>query len=272
MTFPTYEQAIQSGAPVELYEFEVGPNIYRYTSAPDDFVYLTKVYAAVQIVRSDVEESGELPKDAITITVPRDADIADRFRVAPPSDVVLVSIYRMHYDDPDADRRLFWTGRALNCEWKGAVADLSCESIYTALKRPGLRRLYQRQCPHVLYGGACGLLDTAWKTPVTLDTVSGITLTATAFGLQPDGYFAGGMVEWEAEPGRYERRGIKSHVGTTITLTHPVVGLEAGGTLDIWPGCDHSLATCDSKFSNSANYGGFPFVPNKNPFAGTNVY
>lgn len=272
MTFQTYEQAVQSGAPIELYEFEVGPTIYRYTSAPDDFVYLTKNFSAVQIVRGDVEESGELPKDALTVTVPRDAAIADEFRVAPPSDVVLLSIYRMHYDDPDGERKLFWTGRVLNCEWKGASADLTCESIYTALKRPGLRRLYQRQCPHVLYGTACGLLLTAWKLTTTLDTVSGTSLTAANFGLQADGYFAGGMIEWESEPGRYERRGIKSHIGTTITLTHPIVGIEAGASVDYWPGCDHSLTTCHSKFANRANYGGFPYVPKKNPFTGTNVY
>lgn len=272
MTFATYETSAQSGAPIELYEFEVGPTVYRYAAAADDVVYLTKTYSAVQLSRSDVEESGELPKDSVTITLPRSAAVPDLFRVAPPSDVVLLSIYRMHVDDPDNERKLFWTGRVLNCEWKGAIAELTCQSIYTALKRTGLRRLYQRQCPHVLYGPACGLVDTAYKATTTLATVSGITITAAVFGAQADGYYAGGMIEWEASPGRYERRGIKSHVGTALTMTHPIADLPAGATVAFWPGCDHSLATCHSKFANRANYGGFPYVPNKNPFTGTNVY
>jgi uncharacterized phage protein (TIGR02218 family) len=272
MTFAAEETSIQSGAPIEHFEFEVGPTVYRYTSAPDDQIYLTKTYDAVQIARSDVDESGDIPKDGITITVPRDAAIADEFRVAPPSVVILVNIYRFHNDDPDGERKLFWTGRVLNCEWKGAIADLTCESIYTALKRPGLRRLYQRMCPHVLYGSACGLNDTAYKSTITLATVAGTTLTSLDIDAQPDGYFAGGMIEWESSPGRFERRGIKSHIGDTVTLTHPVPGLEAGQAVSFWAGCDHSLATCDSKFSNSANYGGFPFVPKKNPFTGTNVF
>jgi uncharacterized phage protein (TIGR02218 family) len=272
MTFAADETSIQDGAPIEHFEFEVGPTIYRYTSGPDDFVYLTKTYKAVQIARSDVDESGDIPKDGITITVPRDAEIADEFRVAPPSEVILVNVYRLHYDDATVERKLFWTGRVLNCEWKGAIADLTCESIYTALKRPGLRRLYQRMCPHVLYGPACGLVDTVYKSTIVLDAVVGSTLNAAAIDAQPDGYFSGGMVEWESSPGRFERRGIKSHVGADVVLTHTIPGIEPGASVSFWPGCDHSLATCNSKFSNAVNYGGFPFVPQKNPFTGTNVF
>ena len=39
-----------------------------------------------------------------------------------------------------------------------------------------------------------------------------------------------------------------------------------GQTVDVFAGCDHSLAICESKFANVINYGGFPFVPIKNPF------
>ena len=46
-----------------------------------------------------------------------------------------------------------------------------------------------------------------------------------------------------------------------------------GSTVVVLAGCDHSVTTCDTKFntpedtqSNVINYGGFPFVPGKNPF------
>jgi hypothetical protein len=32
-------------------------------------------------------------------------------------------------------------------------------------------------------------------------------------------------------------------------------------------GCDHSVSTCAARFGNLANYGGFPFIPTKNPFS-----
>lgn len=272
MTFAAHETSIQSGAPIELYEFTVGPTRYRYTSAPDDYEFQTKIFEAVQIIRGAIEESGEIPKTVLTVNVPRDAAIADEFRVAPPSEVIVLDLYRMHYDDANLERVLFWTGRVLNCEWKGPTAELTCESFYTALRRAGLRRLYQRQCPHVLFGAACGLQDTAWKTPIVLTSASGTTVVGADFALQPDGYYSGGMLEFEASPGRFDRRAIREHVGDTITMTHPIVDLGPGATVDAWPGCDHTIGTCSTKFSNILNYGGFPYVPKKNPFSGTNVY
>ena len=45
-------------------------------------------------------------------------------------------------------------------------------------------------------------------------------------------------------------------------LAIPPIGLD----VDWFAGYDHSLAICESKSANVINYGGFPFVPIKNPF------
>ena len=45
-------------------------------------------------------------------------------------------------------------------------------------------------------------------------------------------------------------------------------GLKAGDAFEAYPGCDHTLATCAAKFGNQLNYGGFPYIPVKNPFTG----
>lgn len=273
MTFATYETSQQAGAPIELYEFTVGVQTYRYTSAPEDITYQTKIYQAFQLSRSAIEDTGELPKNQLTIEAQRDFPVSDLFRIAPPSDVVLLNIRRLHFDDPDLEPKLIWSGRVLNCEWTArSTCSLTCESFYTALKRRGLRRLYQRQCPHILYGTACGVANTAWKTTVIVTTASGLTVTSPAIDLLADGYFAGGYLEWESAPGVYERRAIRSHVGDAITLTHPVVGLAGGSEVDLFAGCDHSLATCGGKFGNTANYGGFPYVPKVNPFGGGSIF
>ena len=36
--------------------------------------------------------------------------------------------------------------------------------------------------------------------------------------------------------------------------------------IDLFAGCAHDLTTCDVKFDAVLDYGGFPFVPRKNPF------
>ncbi len=61
-------------------------------------------------------------------------------------------------------------------------------------------------------------------------------------------------------------------MGTRFTLTNFPLGLVAGMTLKAYPGDDHTLATCATKFDNVANYGGFPYFPEKNPFGGSPVY
>ena len=61
------------------------------------------------------------------------------------------------------------------------------------------------------------------------------------------------------------RRTGKAH---TIEIWFAAVG----DTIYLYPGCDRTLATCTAKFGNSANFGGFPFIPTKNPFGGSPIY
>src|SRR3546814_7797331 len=64
---------------------------------------------------------------------------------------------------------------------------------------------------------------------------------------------------------------IVDHVGTAITIQRMSYSLQqaidAGFPFDVilYPGCDHSRATCISKFNNLLNYGGYDFIPVKNP-------
>jgi hypothetical protein len=59
---------------------------------------------------------------------------------------------------------------------------------------------------------------------------------------------------------------ITTHVGDTITLTNAFRSLAQGNTITVSAGCAHTPEICKSKFGNAARYGGFAYVPNKNPF------
>lgn len=269
MTFNTYETSRQDGSPVELYDFSIGFTHYRYTSADRDLVFSGETFVKETLERTEFEETDDLARANITVTVPRTFPVAEEFRVAPPSYPILLNVWRIHVGD--TERKLVWAGRVLNATWEGVSASLHCESILTSMQRPGLRRLYQRQCPHVLYGNACGVSDVANRVVSAVFTASGTVVTVTAGDVSSvggDGYFDGGFVEAEVSPGVYGRRAIKTQVGDVLTLTHPIPGLTVGAVVDVYPGCDHTLATCHAKFANSANYGGFPYVPRKNPFGG----
>jgi uncharacterized phage protein (TIGR02218 family) len=139
------------------------------------------------------------------------------------------------------------------------------------LQRTGLRRLYQRHCPHVLYGGLCRASAVTHRVQGTVSGTSGTTVTVPAAAGVPAGHFSGGYATWSAG-GITEKRMIVSHAGESLTLASAPPGLAVGATVMLYPGCDHTLATCEAKFANSANFGGFPFIPTKNPFGGSPIY
>ena len=65
---------------------------------------------------------------------------------------------------------------------------------------------------------------------------------------------------------------IVGHNANAITVSAVPPGLAIGDAIYLYPGCDRTLNTCHAKFGNSANFGGFPFIPTKNPFGGSPIY
>lgn len=63
-------------------------------------------------------------------------------------------------------------------------------------------------------------------------------------------------------------RMILAHSGDSVTLSALLSGLAVGVAFEAFAGCDRTLATCQAKFGNAINFGGFPWIPAKNPFTG----
>ena len=63
------------------------------------------------------------------------------------------------------------------------------------------------------------------------------------------------------------RRAVISHSFGNLTLATPLLEpLPPGARVSLYAGCDKGLNTCKDKFANFNRYGGFPFIPIKNPF------
>ncbi len=78
-------------------------------------------------------------------------------------------------------------------------------------------------------------------------------------------HFVGGFCRFPAGS-LDDARLILAQSGDVLTLLIPFAENVLGSNIDLFAGCDRSLDTCDSKFAAVPNYGGFPFVPRKNPF------
>src|SRR5690606_41508896 len=102
MGYNNYEISEDQGSPVELYEFSFQGMTYYYTSGESDFEYNTRTYTAESIGRTEIEETGGLPKNDLTLTVPYNFPVALLFRLAAPSDVVYLLVRETHRSEATA--------------------------------------------------------------------------------------------------------------------------------------------------------------------------
>ncbi len=275
MTNIAQEQSIESGSPLELYDIVLGVTHWRYTSSDTNYIeqITGNVYKALPINRPNLIYSADYGKTSLDLEFDKSALFLEVFRVSAPSGVVSVTIKRVQRNDSAHEVIVVWKGRILNIEWTQSVAKATCESIRSSVQRFGLRRCFQLQCPHVLYSTACGATKALFEV---LSEVSVITnnIIHVAGAVGTVGKFAGGYAQWtNAETLATERRMISTDDGSgNLTLVGKPLGLVIGIEIRVYPGCDHTLDTCEAKFANSANYGGFPYTPPKNPFSGDPVY
>lgn len=272
MTYDARERSSDQARPVELYEFRRGALVWRYTTADRDYTQDFQLYQRAAIRRSGIEQGSELNRSNLRLTVDAALDLLEQYRAGPTMDPVTLTLRQVHEGDGQAV--VIWTGRILSvAPWRNGQADLVLEPVYTALRRNGLRRMYQRQCPHVLYSGACGVNPAQFRVEGVVGGISGAEVTVGAAATFPVGWFDGGILEWEVAPATYERRFIIAHSGATLTLQTQPLGLQFGGAVRLLPGCDHSTTNCGQKFGNLPNYGGMPYLGgDKNPFGADPIY
>ncbi len=275
MPYQEIEESSHSGSPVELYTFSRGVQEWRYTSFSEDITFNNKNYTAAPIERGKIEATPDLGKVNLKIQTVRTLDFLTQYIASSPSDVINLVVTRFHLGDTDSTTP--WRGRVTNVRFEEVEATITCQPIYTAVKRPGLRRVYQSSCPHVLYNSPCNIIQTNYTTSAQVSAVGGNTITSPSFIINNANFgpewFTGGMVLFTGN-GVNDRRFITDHNNSTgtITVSLPFTDLTVGDTVSAFPGCDHTTVTCKGKFNNLNNYGGFPYIPDKNPMDGTPIF
>ena len=265
MTYSAKDLSAQSGEPELRFLFVQGVTEYRYTNRPYIVSDSNETWLPSSIENTEVNQSNELAKDPVKITLPRDNTLADSFLAGSPDEITTVTIFRLHEGTAPV---AYWKGRVAGSSISGDAVTLNCENIFTSMRRTGLRARYQRNCRHALYSDQCGIALYEYADVATATAASGYTVTVEInSNSRADGYYNGGILD-----DGFGKRYITRHVGSTLTLMQPSRYLitemdSAGLSITLYPGCAHTPADCETKFDNLLNYGGFPYIPNKNPFA-----
>lgn len=280
MTFDAFETSREDGGPVQLFRFVYGTEAGEYYAYTDHTEQLTVdhggsvgeiTYAPVPIERGKIASDGTLDNSAVKVSTDIGTGIAELFRIYPPSNVVSLTIYQMHIDDPDDEAIVIWAGRIVSFSRDGSDVHMSAEPISTQLKRPGLRRHYQFGCPLALYGDQCAASKAAATVAGTVASISGTTVTLSGGwnGSFDADKFLRGQLEWTPAGESTQRRSIIRISGNTLTLSGLPIGLEASDSVDVILGCNHRAfasegGDCQGLHDNIVNYGGQPWIPLKN--------
>lgn len=255
---------------VELYLFESMGQFWAYTSASEPILHGGFLFEPEAISRTEVEQTQDIHKSDVSVRVPRTNDMGLIHLQYAPESVTSLTIFKGSEFDGFP---VFWKGRVVGAKGDGGHITLMTESVFTSLRRPGLRARYQRSCRHALYHRGCNLDPESFAVLGTVESVNGAVVSVTQAASVSNGWYLGGMLR--APDGVL--RLIIRHVGKQLTLSRPIPNLQsllpdAGNIVKIYPGCDHTMGSkgC-GKFGNNANYGGFPWIPNKNPFGGSSL-
>jgi len=157
----------------------------------------------------------------------------------------------------------WFTGHVAKASPSRNGASITINSLTDRLNVNVPRNVYQSACQNSLYDGACTLSRSSYSVAGTVSTITGTSLTISgAAASQSAGYWTQGGIIFTSGAANGEARTVKSWVGGVLTLLSPFpVSPVAGDTFMIYAGCDKQLTTCQTKFSNGANFKGQPFVP-----------
>jgi len=267
MTFDAREKSTYQGAPIETYRFVAGAQSWHFTSS-DDRISIdvpgvgVRIFEPERLSRTEPEYSQEDQSGSLKVSLPRLNAVAVLLMAGLPATPVSVTIYRSH--EGEIEIIPVFVGKVVLAVFAGPNVELTVAPISEILKRKIPRLAYQKLCNWALYSQGCGVSRATYTDIGTVSSVSGITVQAAIFATRADGWYEVGYLE---RPADGSRQWVIAHVGNTVTLQRPFLGLTAGEAIKGIAGCKlRELEDCTTKFNNKANFLGFPRIPIKNPY------
>ncbi|MFN4201887.1 MAG: DUF2163 domain-containing protein [Tabrizicola sp.] len=178
-----------------------------------------------------------------------------------------VEVWRVNW--ADTSQRVLMRRGAIGQIRRGRVAFVAEVRSLAHVLNQTVGRTFQAGCDAALGDTRCGvdLGNPAYRgvgTVISMDRDRAFS----AYGLDafPSGWFSLGQLEWTNGANAGRRVEVLSHEtgpeGVVVTLLEvPVRPVESADEFIIRAGCDKRIATCGTKFSNVANFRGFPHIP-----------
>lgn len=265
-TYDELEGSVSESAPVEAYEFVGTFQTYRYTSSDQAVNIGGNDYLPIAISRSQLK-AGTHEDDnlSLDLELPFDIPVVRDYAFAETPPKLELTVYRQQPTATGTNFVIYWKGVVRGFTVNDRKAKIQVPSVFSLALQGELPNVYyQTPCNHTLYSSRCGIAGATHSFAGTVQAVLGTAITLTGTPTTADNLAAGEIVNDR----NGERRMVLSNTGNAIEIGYAFVDLIVGDTVTLYKGCNHSFETCRVKFDNVINFGGFPYIPADNPFAG----
>jgi len=166
------------------------------------------------------------------------------------------------WQSPVVGTVVWFLGRVAEVEAGRSLATVKVNSHLELLGVNFPRNLYQASCRHTLFDAGCQLIAGNFAVSGIVGTGSTqAAINAPGLSAPGSGSFALGRLAMTSGANAGFARMVSGYAGGSFSLVGPLPFPPApGDAFTVYPGCDKQLATCQA-FGNTANFGGFPYIP-----------
>lgn len=257
--------------------------VHRFTNAPQDISVESQYDSAVHVfaaagvtfrrsrvklvVGTEVDDMDltlltEPTRDTVTLGgVARTWPELARLGYLDEAEVMLERAFMTTWADTSAGTLILFSGVLANITADRGNVATKVKAYLALLALPSPRNTYQPGCIHALFDSGCTLLKADFLDSGTADVGSTTHAIVTGLGAA-DGYYDLGALTITSGPNIGQTRTVKSFLSGVAQLSRPFLFSSViGETFDVYPGCDKTQDTCDTKFVNLEHFRGYPYVP-----------
>lgn len=247
--------------------------VLRYTSADRDMSWGAQVFSASGplIERGTVRVVRGLEVDTLDLRVMAGAghtlDGAPFVEAALKGvlDGATLLLERAFLTDwllPPVGTVVLFSGRVSDVSGSRTEVQITVKSDLELLNIRMPRNLYQAPCLHTVYDSGCAANKLNFSRMSTVTGTNGTGQWLQSGLTQEPGWFDQGVLEFLMGANAGVRRTVKSYAYGQFWFALPLPKPpQVGDSFTVFPGCDKTKATCQSKFNNVVRFRGFPFVP-----------
>lgn len=247
-------------------------SIAYFTSHDANITYGGNTYQAIPIKRTSINYHTNLEIDKVDISFGITGVTIGAEDLSVPQIIrrefmknAHVELWVVDYVALDDDKLLFEGWVSGNVTYDGSWATIEVGSLLDKLQEKFPKVIYSEFCNHNLYDSYCALTKDDYKQSGNIDIGSddqNIYDAIFLFSNEAEGYWEQGEIKMTSGDNDAISKTIIKHYDGYVKLLIPYPeSVQVADTFDAWPGCDKSGATCDTKFSNYANFLGFEYIP-----------